>query len=67
MGRQGFRYAVVLAAFHGGGVVSWHRTREAAERRARRKRMADCVCGCTHVVRVEDLAHLPEAIDCTDP
>lgn len=49
------RYMVVKTAFHSGGVVSTHKTRERAEEAARRWRGTGCMCGCCGVVdRVED-------------
>lgn len=41
---------VVLTRFHGGGVVSTHRSLLAALRAARKERIADCTCGCCGVV-----------------
>ena len=46
------RYHVYATAFHRGGLISRHRTSEAAERAARRWRMTDCVCGCAAVIDI---------------
>jgi hypothetical protein len=44
-------WRVYRTAFHGGGLVSKHYTREAAERAARRWiGNTDCTCGCAGVV-----------------
>lgn len=44
-------YRVYRTAFHGGGLISAHRTKAAAERAARRARgRTDCTCGCFKVV-----------------
>ena len=48
-----YRYEVYATAFHGGGLISRHRTREAAERAACKWASPDCVCGCAGVVDLE--------------
>lgn len=58
---------VVRTAFHGGGVVSRHRTREAAERAAARYRRGDCTCGCAQVIPAEQYEALPEAMSALSP
>ena len=78
-----FPYVVVRTAFHGGGVISRHRTREAAERAAARyrrlgatrhytpsgklERVEYCGCGCAVVMTAEEFARLPCALDVHDP
>lgn len=52
-------WAVVATRFHGGGIISRHFTREAAERAARRWAMKDCTCGCCDVVSPRELKNLP--------
>lgn len=46
------RYAVVRTAFHGGGVVSSHKSLAAAEKAAKKYRNPDCSCGCCAVVPI---------------
>lgn len=43
------KYAVVRTAFHGGGVVSVHRSLAAAWRAADANRTEGCTCGCCSV------------------
>ena len=43
------KYAVVRTAFHGGGVVSVHRSLAAAWKAADAYRMESCTCGCCGV------------------
>ena len=43
-------FEVYATAFHGGRLISRHRTREAAERAVKKYRMTDCVCGCAGVI-----------------
>lgn len=43
-------FAVVKTAFHGGGIVSRHRSLAAAARSADRWASKHCTCGCTGVV-----------------
>jgi hypothetical protein len=61
------QWAVVMTAFHGGGLVSRHHTREAAEQAAHRQRLRDCVCCCAVVVRSCNVDSLPLAIDADSP
>jgi hypothetical protein len=51
-------HILVATAFHGGGIISRHRSEAAAERAAARWRMSDCTCGCCGVVPVADLPTL---------
>ena len=44
------RYQVYATAFHGGGLVSTHRTIAAAERAVKKYRMSDCCCGCAGII-----------------
>lgn len=47
---QVYPYALYKTAFHGGGVVSQHKTLEAAVLAERRWRNGTpCVCGCTAI------------------
>lgn len=56
-----YQYYVVLTQFHGGGIVSRHRTREAAERAARKQRVSGCVCGCAGAISAGDYEMLEDA------
>ena len=49
------KWKVVRSDFHGGGVISHHRTATAALLRARSERMSDCICGCADVVPAEPI------------
>ncbi len=60
------KWCVVRTAFHGGGVVSTHRTATAAILKARSYR-SDCTCGCCDVVRADQVASLKFASDCRSP
>lgn len=46
------KYAVVRTAFHGGGVISSHKSLAAAERAAKKYRSVGCVCGCCAVIPI---------------
>ena len=46
------RYAVVRTAFHGGGVISSHKSLSAAEKAAKKYRNPDCSCECCAVVPI---------------
>jgi len=56
------KYYVVRTAFHGGGIVSRHLSRERAEAAARRYRAKDCICGCAGVFSDEEYEQL-ETLD----
>lgn len=60
-------YFAVKTAFHGGGIISRHSTRELAEAACRRFKMTDCTCGCCGVILVKDYYNLPNSIDIQDP
>ena len=45
-------WQVVATRFHGGGVISAHRSILAAARAARKWKISDCTCGCCGVVPV---------------
>lgn len=47
-------YYVVKTAFHGGGIVSWHRTEKGAEKAAHAWKISSCTCGCAGVVSVKE-------------
>lgn len=55
------QFAVVRTAFHGGGVVSYHKTLHAAELSARRARVGRCCCGCAYVVPLTRRAQAAQA------
>ena len=46
------RYAVVRTAFHGGGVISSHKSLAAAEKAAKKYRNPECSCGCCAIVPI---------------
>lgn len=46
------KYAVVRTAFHGGGVVSSHKSLAAAEKAANKYRNPECECGCCAIVPI---------------
>jgi hypothetical protein len=55
-----YPFLVVRTRFHDGGIVSQHRTHEAAERAARRwRRIGKCTCGYCTVVAAEEYDSLP--------
>ena len=60
-------WVVVWTAFHGGGLVSRHRTATRAIERARREGPADCTCGCTCVLPAAEYGDLPQAAECQHP
>lgn len=49
-------FAVVGTAFHGGGVISYHKSLRAAERSARCSVVGECDCGCCGVVPITESA-----------
>ena len=55
------KYIVVRRAFHGGRAVSYHISREAAERAARRLTSTTCSCGgCAEAVTAAEYAKMPD-------
>jgi len=44
------RYQVYATAFHGGQLISRHRTSAAAEKAVKKFRMTDCTCGCAGII-----------------
>jgi hypothetical protein len=53
-----YTHALYRTSFHGGGLISHHRSLEAAERAQRRwSGDTDCVCGCAVIVELP--ANLP--------
>jgi len=61
------KYILVRTQFHGGGLISTHRSQEAAERARRKYRMSDCVCGCAVIVSREEYDNLRSSIDIQSP
>jgi len=53
-------WALVRTAFHGGGLISTHKTATRAVEKARQNR-SDCTCGCVVVVLASKLNDLPTA------
>lgn len=45
-----YPFAVYATAFHGGRLISRHKTEAAAERAVRKFRMTDCICGCAGII-----------------
>lgn len=56
-------HLLVRTGFHGGGVVSTHRSVAAAERAQRRYQSTQCECGCAVVVPVEEYDALRASSD----
>lgn len=50
MTKAGINYVVVRTKFHGGGIVSKHKTIEGAVRAAKKYRGSSCTCGCCNIV-----------------
>lgn len=48
------RFAVVKMAGHGGGVISFHNSLNAAKAAERKGRLTDCTCGCCEIVPITD-------------
>jgi hypothetical protein len=61
------KYVLVRTKFHGGGLISSHRSLEAAERAQRQYRKTDCTCGCARIVSREEYDALPSSIDVQSP
>jgi len=63
-----YPFVLVRTAYHGGGVVSRHKSKAGAERaRARRLLGCDCRCGCYHVILASAYAGLPCAEQAGSP
>ena len=69
-----YSHYVVRTAFHGGGIISRHRSRRAAEdalERGKRAHMQNlegkCLCGYGFVVASDDYYDLPIACDASHP
>lgn len=60
-------YLVVRTAFHGGGIVSRHRTLKRAGLAAAKYGRGECKCGCCHIVAASEYEALPYAQDCRSP
>jgi hypothetical protein len=56
---HGLNYYVVATAFHGGGLISRHHSRAAAERKASLWKSKECVCGCCGIVTAAEYDKLP--------
>lgn len=50
---------LVRSKFHGGGIVSRHRTVRAAWRAYKAMRADDCGCGCAGIIPASDYERLP--------
>jgi hypothetical protein len=62
-----YDFYLVKTRFHGGGIISQHRTMEAAEAAATRWTVKSCTCGCCGVVAICDYNNLPDYDDCRSP
>jgi hypothetical protein len=62
-----YNYYLVKTRFHGGGIVSRHKTLRAAEKAAKHWRSTSCTCGCCGVVTAADYEHLIDADKCDSP
>ena len=60
-------YYVVRTSFHGGGVVSRHRTLERAALALLAYRSDNCTCGCAEIVPASEWDELPYAVDSRNP
>ena len=49
-GERGLRYEVWRSAFHGGKLLSKHRSPRAAVRSQRAAQTSDCMCGCAYIL-----------------
>lgn len=59
-------WVLVWTAFHGGGLVSRHKTATRAIEKSR-KMAGDCTCGCTAVVLAANYDELPTAEKTSSP
>ena len=50
------KFAVVKTAFHGGGVVSYHRSLTEALKSERKYASGGCICGCCRVIPITEEA-----------
>jgi len=64
---ESFKFYVVRTAFHGGGIVSKHKTIERARQALSIARTGDCTCGCAGVVAVEDYHRISSNPDTCRP
>ncbi len=46
------KYAVVRTAFHGGGIISLHKSLAAAEKSVKKYKNSECSCGCCAVIPI---------------
>ncbi len=60
-------YLVVRTAFHGGGLVSKHRTVARAAEAVAHCESQDCTCGCARIVPAAEWDMLPYASESRDP
>ena len=50
------RFAVVKTAFHGGGVISYHRSITEALKADKKFSSGTCICGCCRVIPITEEA-----------
>lgn len=58
---------VVHTSFHGGGLISRHRTAKGAILSARKNSISDCTCGCAVVVPQYEYERLNNAMEVQSP
>ena len=56
-------YCVVATAFHGGGILSRHKSAARAADAVRRVQHTDCACGCAGIVPADRVDGLKPAAD----
>lgn len=61
------KFVLMATKFHGGGIISSHRSEVAAERAERRWKVTGCTCGCCRVIPIGRIDEYPFASDVTDP
>ena len=61
------KWCVVKTAFHGGGILSKHKTFKEALKAANKFRGSDCDCGCCGIIRIEDINKLQWSDEVIEP
>ncbi len=62
-----YPHVAVVTAYHGGGILSRHKTIDAASRAVRRYAGDECTCGCACVYPTSDLDTLRDSHDTPSP
>ena len=60
-------YLVVRSAFHGGGMISKHRSLRRAAEAVARYESPNCACGCVVIVSATSYESLPHASNSRSP